>query len=321
MRPINSRGFTLFELLLVIAIIAVMASLGMLTYRRHAENQRLDRTALEMQQVLSAALAFNTNNGTTWPEAYDANSCVSTDAPVDTDHFVQSYLPNQQYYSSMGSHFCWSQDAVNPRFWVALPFAAGQDAMAKRLAAILPFGITTSDLTASDPSTAPCVSDQICYVRAEVVQPGAASSAAAQTAVAGVGRCVMSSTDIPGSASTLICSDNGQQKYRGNLYQYYRIQFTCPVNDTGHVLFIPNSIYVGKSGSADLALNEMDVIGENSCSSSSGSVTCDVGIALNGASGALHIDTSYHHQGKLSGSYLAFCQANTTPTHVSRVRY
>jgi len=60
------KGFTLVEMLLVLAVIGVMFSM-ILGYTQQKINQfRRDKTALVMQEVLNAALAYYVNNGQ-WP--------------------------------------------------------------------------------------------------------------------------------------------------------------------------------------------------------------------------------------------------------------
>lgn len=59
-------GFTLIEMLLVMVIIAaiIYASIGYVT--RRTEQMRIDKTSLQMQQILNAGMAYYVDNGK-WP--------------------------------------------------------------------------------------------------------------------------------------------------------------------------------------------------------------------------------------------------------------
>lgn len=330
-RQKRMAAFTLFEILLVIAIIAVIASLGLMTYRRHAEQQKINRVALEMQQVLSAAMAFNTDNGATWPTAYDNSSCDSTTPPVDTDGFVANFLPNQSITSSFGSHFCWSQDSTGKRFWVALAFAPGEQTIAQRIANILPFGITTRDLTADNPASSPCDDANICYVRAEVVQPAAASMATSRNDVVGVGQCVHAAgANQPGSSHAVACDDDGISN-NGNT-QNYTIHVACDqAGQTGYALFVPSNYYMGYvpvQGSSNLyfSLGKLDVQTTTPCQETSpGDFTCHVNVSVavgqDGTSGVAPDQMSpFNNHGYLDGSYIAYCRKEAT-TPKAQVMY
>ena len=60
------HGFTLVELLLVIAVVSIMTAIGISTYRRHFQSTRAEKVSLEIQQVLEAAMAYHTDQGQ-WP--------------------------------------------------------------------------------------------------------------------------------------------------------------------------------------------------------------------------------------------------------------
>jgi prepilin-type N-terminal cleavage/methylation domain-containing protein len=324
----KKQGFTLFEMLLVIAIIAMMSSLGILTYRRHAMTERIDRAALQMQQVLAAAMAYNTDNSATWPVSFPnvalgqpVNCLDSTATPAG--NFVSDYLPNATYTSSFGAHFCWDLEqnvsagaSPGALFWVALPFNADQQDIAKRMAALLPNGVTLA--SPNDPAPTPgdqsnaCVAGQVCYVRAEVVQPGAASAVKATTNVAGVGRCLWTSESgnneaTPGSSGAVNCTEEGVDS---DNYKNYVVSFPCGANEEGYVVFMPNSFYTGKSGSRELSLNAINVRGEGVCTQAAGRdvFSCDIGVSLESAVGSSTVSNAYSRGGILSGSYVAYCR-------------
>lgn len=60
------KGFTLVEMLLVLTIVSIMLYMGIGYMQTRTEGIRIDRTSMQMQQILNAALAYYVLNGT-WP--------------------------------------------------------------------------------------------------------------------------------------------------------------------------------------------------------------------------------------------------------------
>ncbi len=60
------QGFTLLELLLVIAILGVLATFSLSLYQQETSRFKIEKTALQMQQILQAATAYYTQNNQ-WP--------------------------------------------------------------------------------------------------------------------------------------------------------------------------------------------------------------------------------------------------------------
>lgn len=164
-------GYTLIELLLVIAIVALISSLGINTYRKNYQNKRIDQVTLTMQHMLAAAVNYNADKGH-WPTS---NNNLPTCIPSNSnDQFIKNYLPHGIYQSNYGNNFCWAETITlneeHRLFWIALkiPFAdpASAKQIAQRIAARLPNGIALEDPNKSSDCTN--VSSN-CYVRAEVV--------------------------------------------------------------------------------------------------------------------------------------------------------
>lgn len=62
----KQAGFTLLELMLVVAIIAAISVIGISAYKQQVQNFQVDKAALQMQQWMEAAVAYRVANGV-WP--------------------------------------------------------------------------------------------------------------------------------------------------------------------------------------------------------------------------------------------------------------
>lgn len=229
----KEAGYTLLEMTLVLAIIAVIATFALKLYRDTTESNRANKVALEMQHVMEAAIAYN-NNKNYWPtdNSYTTDPPAATDCATPKDlTFVNNYLPNQSNLSSYGVSICWSgaNDGTQTpppnyqRFWVAVALPGTYIATAQHVAALLPNAIATADqpkplvatvksspfaphsATASSDSDkvfaapTPCtVTTKPCYVRAEIPLPATQQSTSTPGFYA-AGYCVPNNQDTPGS--------------------------------------------------------------------------------------------------------------------------
>ena len=285
----------------------------------------MDRAALEMQQVLAAAMAYNTDHSSGWPVGYACDA----DQPSDTDHFVENYLPNNSYTSNFGSRFCWGvEPPQNPsstprKFWVALPFSSSSQGinLAKRVASLLPFGVALADPTGSVPTSASSdnacdATSTYCYVRAEVVQPAAASANVEKNHIAGVGACseqVTPSGDPgeQGSTPSIHCKtvsiDKSSKDY-GTMN--FAVSFLCEAGWQGKVLFVPSNINMGKSGEYHYALNQLTVINNQCTVGADQQTSCSIAVqlAMNKNSANTGVNPfAAGRGGSLGGSYIAYC--------------
>lgn len=85
MKKQNNQGFTLIELLFVAAVMGVIALLGVNTYRQRALSVKIERTSLEIQEILKAGATFFLNQKK-WPKAGEQTG----------DLFQKQYLPNNE---------------------------------------------------------------------------------------------------------------------------------------------------------------------------------------------------------------------------------
>lgn len=230
---VRSKAFTLIELLLVIAIISILAAVGVMTYRQSFQTNRVDKVSIEMQHVLEAAMAFYVDNNA-WPEAQPCDSSIQTNT------FVTNYLPNGNAMSPLGHNYCWGQagGSTNRLFWVAVQIpgnATDSLATATRIAAHLPNAVTTSAPDQPDIPAAACASDT-CFVRAEITVPGASTNAVSSLSIAASGDCQTGKT-IPNTGGGN-CIDTSMAQL-----QTYQISFTsCPMGTQPVLTANPNFI-------------------------------------------------------------------------------
>ena len=312
----NQQGYTLIELLLVIAILSVMSSLAVLSYRNNADDNRMDQTALEMQQVLEAAIAYNvaTNH---WP---NKNAETPDCHPPDTnDPFIINFLPNANYTSNYGNAFCWSAkdpaDAASSLFWVALkmPFSdkARNLQFATHIAAHLPNATVLTD--PKEGNTLCTNTSENCYVRAEVALPMAENSHAQ---IIGLGYCDPTKPNPQlGSTNDITCIHNSPA-------DHYTINFTCPTGENGQVYLVPNFYKAAALAQADPS-TIITTLGTrtdtNTCVSTASNVyNCPVTIS------ALYDSESYSvvgaggggNPGTIGATYIAYCvKSNAVTTH------
>jgi len=164
----NMKGFTLIEMLLVLIIISIIiyASLGYV--QQKALQMRMDRTSVQMQQILNAGLAYYVFNGK-WPVQL---SDLQGPPPAPT------YLP-PTITSPWGSSY--QIAATSQLFYVFTPITVvsskGAYAAASVIAGTLPLAYTSTD-NGSPPTTPPSssssctASSTTCNVVASVNIPG-----------------------------------------------------------------------------------------------------------------------------------------------------
>jgi prepilin-type N-terminal cleavage/methylation domain-containing protein len=91
---IKSQGFTLVELLLVIAVIAVLLTFGLSTYRERALNLKAEKVAQQMQLILQAGANYYVRNNC-WPNNLPPNPspnhrCINNPS---SEPFMPDYFP------------------------------------------------------------------------------------------------------------------------------------------------------------------------------------------------------------------------------------
>lgn len=122
-------GFTLIEILFVIALIGVITAFSLSAYQKKAENTKIDKTALQIQQLLQAGTAYYNDNGC-WPN--DENpSCPASN--------FGDYLPfgTTSIDNPWGQPYNYRPTSTKNLFEVTT--VAPNTAIAKRIISRLPF--------------------------------------------------------------------------------------------------------------------------------------------------------------------------------------
>lgn len=131
-----NRAFTLIEMMLVIALIAVLATIGINAYQKTAEQSKIDKSALQMQTLLQAGMAYYVDYGC-WPDSTRSNPDCKVQPPPD----FQPYIPigarvNGKPASPWGTTYDWLPVNGDKLFEV-YTYAVSKP-IADRLAAKLP---------------------------------------------------------------------------------------------------------------------------------------------------------------------------------------
>lgn len=169
----SKLGFTLIEMLLVLVIISMIIFAFIGYTQRQAESARIDRTTMQMQQILNAGLAYYVDHGA-WPPQSTTTDPLAPLKPT--------YLPdipiinpwNQGYSFATGTATFNSRNFI---VWSTIPAPTTTPARATAIAAVisglLPLAYTSSDVNGTPPdSTTPCDGNGDCAIVAQVNIPG-----------------------------------------------------------------------------------------------------------------------------------------------------
>lgn len=173
-------GYSLIELLLVLVVVSMILFISLNYSVKKAEQDRIDRTVTQMQQILNAALAY-----------YVANNAWPTSLAVLTPTYLPATL------NSPWGGVAYSVANTNNMFYVYVPVvtttAGRATAIANSIAGLLPLSYTSTSATAP-PAVAACGAASLtCRVVAAVNVPGQNLSMAGSVNYAGLyhhGGCV-----------------------------------------------------------------------------------------------------------------------------------
>lgn len=223
------RGFSLLEMLLVLVVVSAIIVMGTNYIQQRTTQARIDKSVMDMQQILNAAMAYYVANGK-WPDRdFNKNSFTTVDQSLSaTDSYAlfrNSYLPKASIVNGMPSPWAKvpgsqgnatrgystiaaidSSTGGQPIFYVAMAVQTlskeSAFAYASAIANRLPMGyissynasIVNSTISGTvSTSTGGSCSSGICYVVAGVNIPGQNLNNAAAVNFAGLyhhGACI-----------------------------------------------------------------------------------------------------------------------------------
>lgn len=177
----KERGFTLLEILLVLAIITSIMILFIGFMVRRSEEARITNMVMTTQQILSASLNYYHDYGK-WTDCTYGGQCelITGDGlPLLESH----YLPNQSFFSlwpSSTTDYIQISPPTDKNFTVCIPISAGSATYATSdiLASRLPLGRTSQTDNTTEPCgetvpTSPCEDEtKPCRVITTVGVPG-----------------------------------------------------------------------------------------------------------------------------------------------------
>jgi len=213
MNKTNIKGFTLIEILFVIAILSVLASLGLSVLQQRAQQLKVERAALQMQQILQAGMAFKADDaGGAWPI-----SCTQ-------DTFIK-YLSVNSTGNPWGNTTTCGPVTGTPKFQVKTQVPT--EKIADQIIALLPNA--GKDITSSPPNV---------FVYTEV------------SGTSG-GRGTTGNIIFNDIVTKTIPNAFFSQGTGSNFGRYPGVgsesipQFSCPSGMQGEVLFLTKQIYTG----------------------------------------------------------------------------
>ena len=187
----KETGFTLIEILLVIVIVSMIIIMGIGYMQQQTEALRVDKTSLQMQQVLNAGLAYYVTHST-WPNNI---------ATLQTTNF----LPSTSLVNPWGQNY---NTIIEPNqkalFYVYTSVTGTASGSALASASIIAGKLPMAAITNKTPTpaninspTACKKTDTTCYITASVNIPGQNLNNASAVNFAGVyhhGACIPAPT-------------------------------------------------------------------------------------------------------------------------------
>jgi prepilin-type N-terminal cleavage/methylation domain-containing protein len=288
-KPANARGFTLIELLCVIAVMSSLFVLSIRFSREYLVEQRITHTAIEMENVLAAALNYQFTHHV-WPNFHDnLNQCWQE--PANKDEFIMDYLALKTHRHHLGEYFCWgaSQDS-GPRFWVALHLNAQAHLFAPRLLARLANSYLSAD--PNDPNEPPCDREHCFLVANTSAHPGAEQVDNHAIQLMQTGEC-------QSEKNNTACQWQGNEGKEPKT-AVFQIHFTCPNGYVKTLSASLNYLDVGKARGEPYVLRTMNLTSD--CHVDYG---CQLSIQAARSDNHSVTTGAYGHVG---ATYWAYCQ-------------
>ncbi len=111
----NKKGFTLVELMIVITVIAILATIGVMSFTRVQKQARDTRRKGDLRALYTALQAYYTENQFSYPAA------LSTLVPIFVPNVPLDPIPAQSYGYSYGTYsysLCAQTETGGATYWV-----------------------------------------------------------------------------------------------------------------------------------------------------------------------------------------------------------
>ena len=287
----NTLGFTLIELLCVIAVIASLFVLSIRYSREYLMEQRLTNTAIEMENVLAAALNYQYAHQH-WPNFHDdLNQCWQSPAN-NNDDFLMDYMPLKNHRHRLGDYFCWgATQNLAPRFWVALHLNTQTRELAPRLLARLANSYLSAD--PNDPNEPACDHEHCFLVSSTSAHPGAEQPGDHAIQLIQTGECY---SEINSNTGCQWQGNEGKEPKTA----VFQIHFTCPNGYVKTLSASPNYLDVGKARGEPYVLRTLNL-------SSNCQVDYGCQLSIQAARSDNHSVTTGAY-GHVGATYWAYCQ-------------
>jgi len=107
----RASGFTLIELIFVVAIIGVMATIGLTMFQKQALTNKVDKAAMQMQQLAQSASAYFVDFGD-WPELTEQGP-----DPIEFRNYLPLENVNNRFLDPWGGVYLARVDENQNKVW------------------------------------------------------------------------------------------------------------------------------------------------------------------------------------------------------------
>lgn len=166
--PAPSRGmtnshsaYTLIELLLVVFIIGIIATLAINIYQKESLSSKINKTAIQMQQILQAANAYYVDNGC-WPMSSQNNACKQCPGtPANFNQYLNLGTVTNPFGNTSSFNYSYQPEPQSCKKFQVFSGELPSPQIRDRIIANLPSGIPATSGAANQVMTETVVPPQI----------------------------------------------------------------------------------------------------------------------------------------------------------------